>query len=106
MARSCWQKIVGPSAANLYYDNGTAVLAMMNLKTGSERDVARYEDVTEDEAVALASDRFGAFERVELGDVKHPARTAGKSFRSARRKFSMEERIRLIDEDMIDDEDL
>lgn len=104
--RSCWQKMVGPRAANLYYEDGTAVLAMMDPKTGSEKKIAKFANVTEAEAVSRASERFGSFERVDLGEARHPKRTAGKSFRSARRKFSMEERIRLIDEDMLDDEDL
>lgn len=106
MTRSCWQKMVGPKAANLYYTDGTAVLAMMDPKTGNEKKIAEYENVSEAKAVAIASSRFGSFEKINLGEARHPKRTAGKSFRSARRKFSMEERIRLIDEDMLDDEDL
>ena len=106
MTRSCWQKMVGPNAANLYYDNGTAVLAMMDPKTGHEKKIAEFAGITEADAVARVSSRFGSFEKIDLGETRHLKRTAGKSFRSARRKFSMEERIRLIDEDMLDNEDL
>jgi len=99
----CYQKMVGPDAANLYIDGSKAVLAMMNVKTGQERRIAKWTNVSERQALKLAEGRFGKFEQVTASDAR---RTAGRSFRSARRKFSMEERIKLIDEDIDDDQDL
>ena len=89
-----------------------AMLTRMNVKTGSERLLKSFKTSSADEALRLAEKQFGKMTEVKIARGLHSAdaydkasiRSAARSFKTARRKLSAEERLRLIDEDR-DDED-
>lgn len=102
MANACYQKVTGPSALNLYFTDRQARLAKMDIRTGDERVIRRWYDVPLEDVLATVQNRYGSFSKIKTNESK---RIASRSFRTARRKFSMEERIKLIDEDIDDDID-
>ena len=87
-------------------------LTRMNVKTGSERLLKSFKTSSADEALRLAEKWFGKMTEVKIARGLHSAdaydkasiRSAARSFKTARRKLSAEERLRLINEDR-DDED-
>lgn len=89
-----------------------AMLTRMNVKTGAERLLKSFKTSSADEALRLAEKKFGKMTEVKISRGLHSAgaydkasrRSAARSFKTARRKLSAEERLRLIDEDR-DDED-
>lgn len=105
MVDRCYQKVVGRSAINLYVTGRRASLCRMDIRTGKETTLDTYVNVTPMEAVAIASKRFGHMEEVDVsGDSPSVRRHANRQVRSSRRRFSMEERLRLINE-RLDEED-
>lgn len=121
-----FQKVQGNLATNLYVasNNKTAafaskpatsvnaMLTRMNVKTGAERLLKSFKTSSANEALRLAEKQFGKMTEVKIARGLHSAgsydkasiRSAARSFKTARRKLSAEERLRLIDEDR-DDED-
>lgn len=121
-----FQKVQGNLATNLYVtsNNKTAAFASkpvasvdvtltrMNVKTGSERLLKSFKASSANEALRLAEKQFGKMAEVKIARGLHSAdaydkasrRSAARSFKTARRKLSAEERLRLINEDR-DDED-
>lgn len=89
-----------------------AMLTRMNVKTGAERLLKSFKTSSANEALRLAEKQFGKMTEVKIARGLHSAgaydkasrRSAARSFKTARRKLSAEERLRLIDEDR-DDED-
>ena len=105
MVDKCYQKVIGGSAINLYVAGRRASLCRMDIKSGREREIDRYSNVSPMEAVAIASARFGHMAEVDVsGDSPSVRRQANRQVRSSRRRFSMEERLRLINE-RLDEED-
>lgn len=105
MVDRCYQKVVGRSAINLYVTGKRASLCRMDIRTGKETTLDTYSNVTPMEAVAIASARFGHMEEVDVsGTSTETRRQANRQVRSSRRRFSMEERLRLINE-RLDEED-
>lgn len=105
MVDKCYQKVIGGSAINLYVTDRRASLCRMDIKSGREREIDRYSNVSPMEAVAIASARFGHMSEVDVsGDSPSVRRQANRQVRSSRRRFSMEERLRLINE-RLDEED-
>lgn len=121
-----FQKVQGNLATNLYVtsNNKTAAFASkpvasvdvtltrMNVKTGSERLLKSFKTSSADEALRLAEKQFGKMAEVKIARGLHSAgaynkasrRSAARSFKTARRKLSAEERLRLIDEDRYDED--
>lgn len=121
-----FQKVQGNLATNLYVtsNNKTAAFASkpvasvdvtltrMNVKTGAERLLKSFKTNSANEALRLAEKQFGKMAEVKIARGLHSAcvydkasiRSAARSFKTARRKLSAEERLRLINEDR-DDED-
>lgn len=121
-----FQKVQGNLATNLYVtsNNKTAAFASkpvasvdvtltrMNVKTGSERLLKSFKTSSADEALRLAEKQFGKMTEVKIARCLHSAgaydkasiRSAARSFKTARRKLSAEERLRLIDEDRYDED--
>lgn len=121
-----FQKVQGNLATNLYVtsNNKTAAFASrpvasvdvtltrMNVKTGSERLLKSFKTSSADEALRLAEKQFGKMTEVKIASGLHSAgaydkasiRSAARSFKTARRKLSAEERLRLIDEDRYDED--
>lgn len=89
-----------------------AMLTRMNVKTGAERLLKSFKTSSANEALRLAEKQFGKMTEVKITRGLHSAdaydkasrKSAARSFKTARRKLSAEERLRLIDEDR-DDED-
>jgi hypothetical protein len=87
-------------------------LTRMNVKTGSERLLKSFKTSSADEALRLAEKQFGKMTEVKIARGLHSAgaydkasiRSAARSFKTARRKLSAEERLRLIDEDRYDED--
>lgn len=105
MVDRCFQKVMGHDAINLYVTGRRASLCRMNVRTGSERVLDEYSDVSVLEAVAIASRRFGHMEEVDVsGRSDRSRRQARRQKRTSRRRFSMEERLRIINE-RLDEED-
>lgn len=121
-----FQKVQGNLATNLYVtsNNKTAAFASkpvasvdvtltrMNVKTGSERLLKSFKTSSADEALRLAEKQFGKMTEVKIARGLHSAgaydkasiRSAARSFKTARRKLSAEERLHLIDEDRYDED--
>lgn len=113
-----FQKVQGNLATNLYVTSSNktasvnAMLTRMNVKTGAERLLKSFKTSSANEALRLAEKQFGKMTEVKITRGLHSAdaydkasrRSAARSFKTARRKLSAEERLRLIDEDR-DDED-
>ena len=105
MVDKCYQKVIGGSAINLYVSGRRASLCRMDIKSGREREIDSYSNVSPMEAVAIASARFGHMTEVDVsGTSTETRRQASRQVRSSRRRFSMEERLRLINE-RLDEED-
>lgn len=121
-----FQKVQGNLATNLYVtsNNKTAAsaskpvasvdvtLTRMNVKTGSERLLKSFKTSSAYEALRLAEKQFGKMTEVKIARGPHSAgtydkasiRSAARSFKTARRKLSAEERLRLINEDRYDED--
>ena len=118
-----FQKVQGSLATNLYVTSNNktasvkktdsaftskpvtsvnAMLTRMNVKTGSERLLKSFKTSSANEALRLAEKQFGKMEEVKTEDE---AKTASRTFKTARRKLSMQEKLRLIDEDRLEDDD-
>ena len=105
MVDRCFQKVMGHRAVNLYVTGRTASLCEMDVRTGGERTLDNYSDVSPLEALAIASRRYGHMEEVGVsGRSNETRRQASRQTRTSRRRFSMEERLRLINE-RLDEED-
>lgn len=79
-----------------------AMLTRMNVKTGSERLLKSFKTSSANEALRLAEKQFGKMAEVKAADE---IKTASRTFKTARRKLSMQEKLRLIDEDRLEDDD-
>lgn len=121
-----FQKVQGNLATNLYVTSNNktaafastpvasvdATLTRMNVKTGSERLLKSFKTSSANEALRLAEKQFGKMTEVKIARSLHSAgaydkasrRSAARSFKTARRKLSAEERLRLIDEDRYDED--
>lgn len=121
-----FQKVQGNLATNLYVTSNNKTVAFasrpvasvdvtltrMNVKTGSERLLKSFKTSSADEALRLAEKQFGKMTEVKIASGLHSAgaydkasiRSAARSFKTARRKLSAEERLRLIDEDRYDED--
>ena len=97
-----FQRMHGKLATNLYIDRDTAELTRLNVKTGTERKLSSFKTSSVDEALRAAEDRFGKMTEVK---TMNEAKTASRTFRTARRKLSMQEKLRLINEDRLEDDD-
>ena len=122
-----FQKVQGNLATNLYVTNNNktdastsktvtsvnAMLTRMNVKTGAERLLKSFKTSSANEALRLAEKQFGKMAEVKIARGLHSAdaydkasiRSAARSFKTARRKLSMQEKLRLIDEDRLEDDD-
>ena len=103
-----FQKVQGNLATNLYVtsNNKTAsvdvTLTRMNVKTGAERLLKSFKTSSANEALRLAEKQFGKMAEVKTADE---TKTASRTFKTARRKLSMQEKLRLINEDRLEDDD-